>query len=173
MGEELLGVMTVGGIVPQLRVHREHHRVEVVATECLEVRGRGAQLVPGDPHPPAQALVPCRQDDLDRRGSRIELLEVGHGVELVQVEVVAVEPPQGLLQLGADSVGVVAQRLAGHEQPVTDGRDQGSDELLGPSVLRRHVEVVDPGGMARSKEAATVSGSESQKAAPPRMATDD
>ena len=136
----------VGRVRPQLRIDREHHRVEVVAAQRLEVGGRRRQVVPGDADPAAQPLVPGRQDGLDGAGPGIELLQVGDRVELVEVEVVAVEEPEGLLELGPHPVTVVPERLAGHEEPVPHGRDERSEQLLGPAVLGGHVEVVDPGG---------------------------
>ena len=51
-----------------------------------------------------------------------------------------------------------AERLAGDEEPVPDGRDQRAERRLGPAVLRRHVEVVDPGGHGPSKAEAAASG---------------
>ena len=42
VGEQGLGIPAVGRVRPQLRVDREHHRVEVVAPQCLEVGGRRA-----------------------------------------------------------------------------------------------------------------------------------
>jgi hypothetical protein len=81
--------------------------------------------------------------------ARVELVEIGDGVELVQVERVAVQELQRLLELCPDPVAVVAERLAADEQAVPDRRDERPEELLGPPVLGGHVEVVDPGVQGR------------------------
>ena len=67
-------------------------------------------------------------------------------MHLVEVEPVAPQPLQRLLQLRPHSPRVVAQRLARHEEPLAHGRDEWSEQLLGPPVLGGDVEVVDPGG---------------------------
>ena len=172
--QQRLRVPAVGGVRPQLGIDREHHGVEVVAAQGLEVgRGRG-QLVSGDAHPPAQPLVPGGQDGLHRPAPGLELPEVGHRMHLVEVEPVAAKQGEGLLQLGSDPVGAVSQGLAGHEEPVPDGRDARAQQLLGPPVLGGDVEVVDP-GVHRGREGRPRPrpGSPSQKAAPPRTATDE
>ena len=68
VGEQRLGVAPVVGVGPQPGIDREHHRVEVVAPERLEMGGRCGELVPGDPHPAGQPLVTGGQDGLARPG---------------------------------------------------------------------------------------------------------
>ena len=89
------------------------------------------------------------EDDLRRAGPLLEHLQVGDAVELVEVEVIAAQPFEGALEVGADTVGVRAVALAGHEQLVADGGHVGADEHLGVSVRGRDVEVVDACGQRR------------------------
>jgi hypothetical protein len=85
------------------------------------------------------------QDGLDGAGPGVQLGQIGHGVHLVEVEHVALQQPEGLLQVGPHPARVTALRLAGHEEPVPHGRDERSEQLLGPAVARGHVDVVDAG----------------------------
>ena len=78
-------------IGPQLRVDREHHRVEVVATQGLELGAGGPEPVPGDPREAAATVVAGLEDRLDRSAARVELIDVGHRVQLVEIELVAAE----------------------------------------------------------------------------------
>ncbi len=76
----------------------------------------------------------------------VQLLEVGHRVELVEVEVVAPEHLERLLELGTRSVAVAAERLAPDEESVPYGGDQRTQCHLGPTVLWGDVEMVDTRG---------------------------
>ena len=67
-------------------------------------------------------------------------------MQLIEVELVALQEAQGLLELGPHPPGTVAEGLAGHEETFPCGRDQRAEQLLGPAVLRRHIEVVDACG---------------------------
>ena len=55
--EQRLGVSAVAGVAPHARVHRKHHSVEVVASNCFGVCRGCAEVVPRDADEPAQALV--------------------------------------------------------------------------------------------------------------------
>ena len=94
--------------------------------------GRRGQLVAGDAHPPAQPLVPGGRMASTAPALASSSAEVGHGVELVEVEPVAAEQAERLLQLGPHPVGVVAQGLAGHEEPVPDRGDRAARAAPGP-----------------------------------------
>ena len=81
-------------------------------------------LVPGDPHPPGEAFVPGSQDGAHGSVARVEFGEVGDGVELIEVERIAVQQRQRILHLCAHAVRVVAQGLARHEELVTHWCDE-------------------------------------------------
>ncbi len=74
-GEELLGRLAVLGPGPQGGIDREHHGVEVEASQRLEVRPRDFDVVPGDPGEAGAAGVAQRQDPLERGRAPVELFE--------------------------------------------------------------------------------------------------
>src|SRR5579863_6202044 len=90
---------------------------------------RSGELVPGDADVAAQALV--------ARG------QVGDRVQLVQIERIALQQPERFLELLANPVSVVPERLAADEEPVSDRGDERTKQLLSPPVLRCDVEMVD------------------------------
>ncbi len=120
LGQERLGVGAVDRIGPHPRVDREHHGVEVVAAERLELGTGRAEVVAGDADEAGEPLVAGGEDDLGGRRPLLEDVEAGDAVELVEVQVVGAEALQRPLQVGADAVGVGAIALAGDEQPVAD-----------------------------------------------------
>ena len=112
----------------------------------------GGQLVPGDAHPTAESLVPSLHDRLERMRLGVELRPTVDRMQLVEIELVAAEQLQRLLQLGPNPVATVSERLAGNEEPITYCGDQRPEQLLRSSVLRCHVEVVDTGVQRLGKD---------------------
>ena len=108
--------------------------------------GRRVESVAGDADKPAEPLLFGRQHRLSGRRPPVELVQVGDSVELIEVEGVAAEQGERLLQLRPHSVGVPSRRLAPDEEPVAHRRDQRADLLLGPPVAGRDVQVVDAVG---------------------------
>ena len=116
--QQLLGVGAVDRIGPDPRVDREHHGVQVVAAQGLELGTGRAEVVPGDAHEAGEPLVTGGEDDLGGCRALREDVEARHAVELVEIEAVGAETGQRPLEVGADAGGVGAIALAGDEQPV-------------------------------------------------------
>ena len=88
---ERLGVGAVDGIGPHPRVDREHHGVEVVAAQRLELGTGRAEVVAGDADEAGEPLVAGGEDDLGGRRALLEDVEARDAVELVEVEAVGAE----------------------------------------------------------------------------------
>ena len=73
-------------------------------------------------------------------------------MSLIQVQVVNLEPFEGTSEAGAGPVAFGFSGLAGHEQPVPEFRQVGSDGPLGEAVAGGDVKVVDPGVDSLVKE---------------------
>ena len=73
-------------------------------------------------------------------------------MSLIQVKVVDLEPFEGALEAGAGPVAFSFSGLTGHEQPVPEFRQVGSDGPLGQAVAGGDIEVVDPGVDSLVKE---------------------
>ena len=147
--EQRLRITAVRGVRPQLGADREHHRVEVVAAQGLQLSGWGVEPVPGDPCEVTTAVIAGLEDRLDGSAARVELFDVRHRVQLVEVEVLAAEQSERLVELRAHAVGVAAERLAGHEEVAAHRRHERTEQLLRPAVLGRDVEVVDTSAEGR------------------------
>ena len=143
--EQRLEVVAILDVGEQRRVDRHHDGVEVIAPERLELGSRRRHVVPGDPDEPAQPLVTRLEEHLDSVTTAIELLEIGHGMELVEVELVDPKLGQGLVELGSYAVRMMSQRLARNEQRRPVRLDGRTEEHLRSAVLGGNVDVVDPG----------------------------
>ena len=75
--EQGLGVPPVGEIGPHPGVDREHHGVEVVATEGLDERGRCGEAMAGDADEASQPLVASAHDRIGGMTALIEHVDTG------------------------------------------------------------------------------------------------
>jgi len=128
---------------PRRPVDGQEHRVEI---EALHQRQRGLLRVRGEAEVARLALLARPDKGLHGAARAEDLLHVlrrGHGVQLVEVEMVRAQPLQGLFQFPSGAGGAALARLAGQEHPVPVRRERRPEALLGVPVTRRDVKVVD------------------------------
>ena len=144
--QELLRRFAVFGPGPEGRIDREHDRVQVEATQRLEMGPRYFEVVPSDPGEAGVARVAQRHDPLQRGGAAIQLGQRRDGVGLIEVEHLRVEQPTRRVELVGHTIGIGAERLAGDEYLVAMSRQMRTDDGFRRPVLRRDVEVIHPAG---------------------------